>query len=100
MNKKTKSSLINIGTGKDYSIKFYAKLFCSLIIKNKKIKMVCKSKPNGVKEKYLISLAKSYGWKPKTSLKDSILSCYKSYIKELINEKHCCSYRWNGIHWI
>lgn len=84
MNKKTKSSLINIGTGKDYSIKFYAKLFCSLIIKNKKYKIKFdKSKPNGVKRKILdISLAKSYGWKPKTSLEDSILSCYKSYIKE------------------
>ena len=63
MNKKTKSSLINIGTGKDYSIKFYAELICSLIIKNKKIKIKYdKSKPNGVKRKLFdISLAKSYG---------------------------------------
>ena len=86
MNKKTKSSLINIGTGKDYSIKFYAKLFCRLIIKNKKIKIKFdKSKPNGVRRKVLdISLAKKYGWKPKTSLEDAIISSYNSYIKEIV----------------
>ena len=85
MNKKTKSSLINIGTGKDYSIKYYAELLCKLIIKNEKVKIKYdKSKPNGVKRKVLdISLAKSYGWKPKTSLKNSIISCYQSYIKEI-----------------
>lgn len=85
MNKKTKSSLINIGTGKDYSIKFYAELICSLIIKNKKIKIKYdKSKPNGVKRKLFdISLAKSYGWESKTTLKDSIISSYHSYIKEI-----------------
>ena len=84
MNKKTKSSLINIGSGKDYSIKFYAQLFCKLILKKNKIKILYdKSKPNGVKRKLLdISLAKSYGWEPKFSLKNAILSCYKSYIKE------------------
>ena len=85
MNKKTKSSLINIGTGKDYSIKFYAELFCKLIIKNKKIKIKYdKSKPNGVKRKVLdITLARGYGWKPKTSLKNSIEYCYQSYLKEI-----------------
>ena len=87
MNKKTKSSLINIGTGKDYSIKFYADLILNLLIKNRKIIIKYdKSKPNGPIRKVLdISLAKNYGWKPKTNLKESILSCYQSYLKEIQN---------------
>ena len=55
-----------------------------LIIGNKKIKIKYdKSKPNGVFRKVLdISLAKSYGWKPKTSLRNSILRYYNTYLRE------------------
>ncbi len=84
MKKKTKHSLINIGTGKDYTIDYYAS-FISNIILNKKIKIKYdKSKPNGVKRKVLdISLAKKYGWKPKLDLKSSIIKTYNSYLKEM-----------------
>tara|TARA_B100000586_G_C20030391_1_gene393063 strand:+ start:102 stop:896 length:795 start_codon:yes stop_codon:yes gene_type:complete len=37
MKKKTKHTLINIGTGKDFSIKYYAKLISKLILKKKNI---------------------------------------------------------------
>ena len=85
MNKKTKSSLINIGSGKDHSIRYYARLLLRLILKNEKIKIKFdKTKPNGVRRKVLdISLAKSYGWKPKKSLEESILNFYDSYAKEI-----------------
>ena len=84
MKKKTKHSIINIGTGKDYTINYYAS-FISKIILNKSIKIKYdKSKPNGVKRKVLdISLAKNYGWKPKIDLKASIIKTYKSYLKEI-----------------
>ena len=36
MNKKFKETIINIGTGKDLSIKEYAKIILNLIIPNKK----------------------------------------------------------------
>ena len=52
MNKKTKSSLINIGTGKDMSIKQYA----NFLIKKLKLKVQIKfdkSKPDGVPKKLL-----------------------------------------------
>ena len=82
MNKKIKESVINIGTGKDYTIKDYAKLILKIIIPNKKIKIIYDlSKPNGTPRKVLdVSLAKSYGWKSKTNLKDAILKTYESYL--------------------
>jgi len=82
MNKKIKESVINIGTGKDYTIKDYAKLILKIIIPNKRIKIIYDlSKPNGTPRKVLdVSLAKSYGWKSKTNLKDSILKTYESYL--------------------
>ena len=84
MKKKTKHSIINIGTGKDYTINYYAN-FISKILLNKSIKIKYdKSKPNGVKRKVLdISLAKNYGWKPKINLKNSIIKTYNSYLKEI-----------------
>ncbi|MDA7805974.1 GDP-L-fucose synthase [Candidatus Pelagibacter sp.] len=85
MKKKTKHSLINIGTGQDYTIKYYAKLILKLILKDKKIIIKYdESKPNGTLRKIMdISLANQYGWKSKTSLEDSILICYKAYLKQI-----------------
>jgi GDP-L-fucose synthase len=85
MNKKTKEFLINIGSGKDYSIEYYAKLISKIIIGKNKIKITYdRSKPNGTLRKVMdISLAKKYGWRPKMNLKESIISCYNSYLKEV-----------------
>jgi GDP-L-fucose synthase len=84
MNKKTKEFLINIGSGKDYSIEYYAKLISKIIIGKNKIKITYdRSKPNGTLRKVMdISLAKRYGWRPKMNLKESIINCYNSYLKE------------------
>ena len=84
--KKTKHSIINIGTGKDYSINYYVKLIIKLIL-NRKIKIrYDKSKPNGVHRKVMdVSLAKKYGWESKIKLNQAILETYKSFRKEKIN---------------
>ena len=84
MNKKIKEPLINIGSGKDYSIKYYAELILKILIPEKKIKITLdKTKPNGTPRKVLdISLAKKYGWKSKINLKVAILETYKDYIKK------------------
>ena len=81
MNKKTKEVLINIGTGKDMTIKQYVELFLQILIPNKKIKIIYdKSKPNGTLEKLMdVSLAKKYGWKSKTKLNDAIFKTYDDY---------------------
>ena len=89
MKKKTAHSLINIGTGKDYSIKYYAKLFAKIILPNKKIIIKYDlSKPSGVKRKVLdVSLARKYGWKYTINLKKAILNTYQSYKTENRSEK-------------
>ena len=85
MNKKTKHTMINIGSGKDSSIKDFTKLFMNIIAPNKRIKIKYDlSKPNGTPRKVLnISLAKKYGWKPNHNLKTQILKTYKSYLVEI-----------------
>ncbi len=81
MNKKIKENMINIGTGKDYTIKEYAKMIIKLIIPNRKIKIIYdKTKPNGTPRKVMnISLAKKYGWRPKYNLKKAIIETYNNY---------------------
>ena len=85
MKKKTKHTLINIGSGKDYPIKYYANLILKLIIPNKKIFIKYdKSKPNGTPRKVLdVSLAKKYGWQSSMNLQDAIIKTYNSYLKEI-----------------
>ena len=85
MNKKTKHTLINIGSGKDFSIKDFAKLFLDIIAPDKKIDIKYdQSKPNGTQRKVLdISLAKSYGWKPNHDLRVQILKTYHSYLEKI-----------------
>ncbi len=84
MNKKVKETLINIGSGKDFTIKQYAQLMLNILIPKNKIKIgVDLSKPNGTPRKVLdISLAKKYGWRPKIKLKEAILKTYYNYIKQ------------------
>ena len=84
MKKKTKEKIINIGTGKDYTIEYYAQLISKIIL-NKKVEIKYdRSKPNGTPRKVMdISLAKKYGWKPNINLKSSIIKTYNSYTKLL-----------------
>ena len=83
MNKKIKETFINIGTGKDYSILDYAKLIIKLVVPDKKIKIKYDlSKPNGTPRKVLdVSLAKSYGWSYKNTLKEALYKTYKDFSK-------------------
>ena len=83
MNKKTKETLINIGTGKDLSIKQYVELFLKILLPNKKIKIIYdRSKPNGTPKKLMsINLAKKYGWRAKTVLNEAIIRTFNHYSK-------------------
>lgn len=79
LNKKTKETLINIGTGKDMRIIDYAKFVMKMLKYNCRIKFD-NTKPNGVPQKLLdVSLAKKYGWKAKTSLKLGFWKTFKNF---------------------
>ena len=82
MNKKFKETIVNIGTGKDLSIKQYAKIILDEIIPGKNINIKYdKSKPNGTPRKVLdVSLAEKYGWKSKIDLKDALKRTYSDYL--------------------
>ena len=82
MNKKIKESLINIGTGKDLTIKEYAKLLLKIIYPGSKVKIKFdKKKPNGTLRKVLdVNLAKKYGWIAKTDIRKAIKITYKDYL--------------------
>jgi len=82
LNKKTKDSLINIGTGYDKSILEYAKFILKKI--NYKCMIILdKSKPDGTKRKIIDnSIASSYGWKPKINLDDGFELTLKSYFSK------------------
>tara|TARA_Y100000816_G_scaffold292127_1_gene285958 strand:- start:103 stop:1038 length:936 start_codon:yes stop_codon:yes gene_type:complete len=84
MKKKIKESLINIGTGKDFTIKEYANILIKIINPKKKIKIVFdKTKPNGTPRKVLnINLAKKYGWQAKTNIEQAIRITYQDYLKK------------------
>tara|TARA_B100000900_G_scaffold403087_1_gene409737 strand:- start:506 stop:1438 length:933 start_codon:yes stop_codon:yes gene_type:complete len=82
MKKKIKENVINIGTGKDYTIKQYVKMTLKILIPNKKIKIKYDlTKPNGTPKKVLdISLAKKYGWMPKSKFNQAVISTYKDFL--------------------
>tara|TARA_B100000900_G_scaffold328545_1_gene288822 strand:- start:99 stop:1037 length:939 start_codon:yes stop_codon:yes gene_type:complete len=86
MKKKIKETLINIGTGKDYTIKEYAFLINKVINPGEKLNIkLDKNKPNGTPRKVLnVKLAKRYGWNAKTDIENAIKITYKDYVKKHI----------------
>ena len=83
MKKSFSGTILNIGTGKDFSIKQYAKIILNKIMPKNKIKIKYDlSKPNGTPRKVLnIKLANKYGWKPKTKLDEAITKTYLNFLE-------------------
>ena len=80
---KCKHSFINIGSGNEKKIKDYAKFLMKKFRCNLKIKFDT-TKPSGTPRKLLdISLAKSYGWKPKYSLDSGFKITFKDFLKRI-----------------
>ncbi len=86
MKKRIKETMINIGTGKDYTTKEFAKTFLNIIYPKGKIMIKYdKSKPNGTPRKVLnVNLAKKYGWKSKTNIKKAIKITYQDFLAKSI----------------
>ena len=87
MNKKTKETIINIGTGRDFPISYYAKKILSIINPDEKVKIKFdKSKPNGTFQKKLdVSKLKKYSWSPKTDLIEGIKLTYSDFLLRKID---------------
>lgn len=81
LKKRTKHSLINIGSGEEKSIKEYAKFIMDKLNVRLKIKFD-KSKPNGTIRKILdTQLAKSYGWYSKINIDKGFDLTFKDFKK-------------------
>ena len=80
LNKKTKESLINIGTGKDLKIEEYSKLIMKFL--NIKINIhFDKTKPDGTPRNLLdTTIAKKYGWTAKIKLQSGFIKTYKNFL--------------------
>ena len=86
LKKKTKHTLINIGSGHENTIEGFAKFIMKKL--DVKLKIIYdKKKPNGTPRKKLnINLSKVYGWKPTTSLSKGFNITYKDYITNIENK--------------
>ena len=83
LNKKTKETLINVGSGMEKSIIEYAKFIIKELNLNLKIKKDL-TKPDGTPRKIVdISIAKKYGWKAKVDFKEGFKKTYFDYKKKL-----------------
>jgi GDP-L-fucose synthase len=83
LNKKTKETLINVGSGIEKSIIEYAKFVIKKLKLNIKIYKDL-SKPDGTIRKIVdISIAKKYGWKSRVSLNDGFDKTYSDYKNKL-----------------
>ena len=88
INKKTKETLINVGSGKDMSIKEYAIFIRDQLNLKININFNNHKSLNGTPRKLLdVSLARTYGWKAKTSLDLGFKKTYSSFMKELSKRK-------------
>jgi GDP-L-fucose synthase len=75
--------LVNIGVGKDITIKELAELVGEIVGYKGKIEWD-DSKPDGTPRKLLdVGYIESVGWKAKTSLQDGIAMSYKDYLENL-----------------
>ena len=82
MNIKTKNTLINIGTSKEYSIKEYSKMILKILKLNLKVRFDNNKNIDGVLSKVLDTrIANKYGWKPKINFNKAILLTYKDLVK-------------------
>ena len=82
MNKKIRENLINIGTGKDFTINYYAKLLLKKILPKVKTKIIYDtSKPNGTPRKVLdVSLSYKYGWKASFDMNHALKLTIDDYV--------------------
>ena len=86
LKKKTKESLINIGTGIEKSIIEYAKFIMRHLGVNLKIIYEKKTLDGTFRKLLDVSLAKKYGWKYKTNLDEGLSNTINDYLQKYLIE--------------
>ncbi len=87
LKKKTRETLINIGSGNEMKIIDYAKFIIRELKVNIKIKLDL-SKPDGTPRKIIdSSIARKYGWRPKIGFKEGFKKTYENYLKNIFECK-------------
>jgi len=84
LRKKIKDTIINIGSGIDFTIKDYIKFISKKLDVNAKIKFNKIKELDGTPRKILnSSLARKYGWKPKHDFDSAFATTYNCYKKNI-----------------
>jgi GDP-L-fucose synthase len=87
MNNYNDSEIINIGTGKDVSIKELSEMVAKIIEYEGKI-VWDSTKPDGMMKKLLdVSKLEKAGWHYKTELQDGLQTTYEWFVNNLVNKK-------------
>lgn len=76
---------MNVGAGTDHSVReFYE--FATDIVGFSGTLEFDESKPSGVQQRLIdSSLARRYGWNPRTTMHDGMRACYESYLTQIAN---------------
>ena len=83
LNKKTKETLINVGSGIEMKIIDYAKLIVKILKTDLQIKFDT-SKPDGTPRKIVdTNIAKKYGWKSKISFERGLKLTYQDFLESI-----------------
>jgi GDP-L-fucose synthase len=85
MNKKTKNTLINIGSKEERTIDDYARLVMKIIGVKLNIKYVNKDFNGTYRKKLDLTIASRYGWKARTPIKKGITFTIKDYLERELN---------------
>jgi GDP-L-fucose synthase len=86
MDKKTKETLINIGSKNEKTINDYARLIMSVLGVDLGIKYINKSFNGTFRKKLDLTVASKYGWKAKTPIETGLLLTINDYLEKKLNK--------------
>tara|TARA_Y100000389_G_scaffold203353_1_gene251521 strand:+ start:1611 stop:2552 length:942 start_codon:yes stop_codon:yes gene_type:complete len=86
MDKKTKETLINIGSKNEKTINDYARLIMSVLGVDFGIKYINKNFNGTFRKKLDLKVALKYGWKAKTPIETGLLLTINDYLEKKLNK--------------
>ena len=86
MEKKTKETLINIGSKNEKTINDYARLIMKVLGVNLRINYINKSLNGTFRKKLDLTVASKYGWKAKTPIETGLLLTINDYLEKKLNK--------------